>query len=108
MRKSILTAVGLCFGLTAFGASAAVATTLNSPDGAAQVWNSNSNKTFNVKDTSSDHNSVYGNWGGTDDNRLENHSGYKTTVSKPVSSTGSMRACHDIPLGSDSCSGWHS
>ncbi|MFE6869311.1 hypothetical protein ACFVFS_22505 [Kitasatospora sp. NPDC057692] len=77
--------------------------------GGATSWNDG--RTFYVKDTDADSHSVYGNWaisGGTgNDGRLNNSSGYNTTVSKSVNGDIiSVRACVDIQFGTDDCSGW--
>jgi len=63
---------------------------------------------FYVSDTAADSDRAYGNWGGTSSNRLENGSGSGTTVSKPVSSVGSHRACVSLNFNPDPCSIWGS
>lgn len=91
--------------LVLFGASPALAATMTSPDGGAKAWASQTNSQMNVRDAKCDGHWVYGNWNNTG-NRMENKAGCNKTLSGPVSSITAVRACTEIPLGTDSCSNW--
>lgn len=98
-------AAAILLGMTIVTASSAFA--VASPDGGGRaVWAPSGGGTFYVADDKCDGRSVYGNWGGTSDNRYENKAGCNTVVSRTVSRPGRIRACTNVPVGSDSCSGW--
>ncbi|WP_103064344.1 hypothetical protein [Actinomyces qiguomingii] len=82
----------------------ALAGTAVTSDGAAKAWNSGN--TLYVTDTKGDDHAVYGNANHTG-NRLNNHSGYGSTVSKTYNfKVTAVRACVNLQLQSDRCSAW--
>jgi hypothetical protein len=93
-------------GLLVLGGSPALALHAEySPDGGAYVHSSSSGGTIYVTDQKGDDHSVYGEWNSSS-NRLDNHNGVGTTVSKGGLSITSDRACTNIPVAHDPCSSW--
>ncbi|KDN84415.1 hypothetical protein [Kitasatospora cheerisanensis] len=110
IKKTIGRIAAGAIATLAIAGAAAPAFAHSANQGGASSWNSG--RTFYVKDTDADSHSVYGNWavsgGSGNDGRLDNSSGYNTTVSKDVNGDIiSVRACVNIQWGTDDCSGWY-
>lgn len=78
------------------------------PDDGSHVYDSNYRSQLNVNDSKCDGRYAYGNWNGTDGNRLNNQSGCYTTAYKTGLGIRSLRACTNINFYPDSCSSWKS
>lgn len=104
----ILLRVVVVVTLTLFTGSLAFAVHAYAPDDGSHVWDSYSRERLNVTDSKCDSRYAYGNWNGTDDNRLENRSGCNTTVYRSGLGIRSLRACTNYNTWPDSCSSWKS
>ena len=102
MKKKLV--AGTIVGLLALGGAPALAVSASSPDGGSYAYNVG--QTFYVRDSKADSHGAYGYWNLLN-NRLNNKSGYNTTVSKNTGwIIGFVKACTDLQLAPDTCSDW--
>ncbi|ROS76484.1 hypothetical protein [Cellulomonas sp. PhB143] len=106
MKRKNLYAGALVAAVLAMGASPSMAAehVAYAPDGGSRAHSID--KVLYVKDTKADGHQAFG-YANDEDHRLDNASGYNSTVKRTYASTiTAVRACTNIQNLPDSCSAW--